>query len=253
VRDILLRCAKAAAEAVSTLDDPAAQVGTGYSGSPTSRLDKAAEDAILRTVEELDLAVNVLTEERGLIDRGHEDLLVADPIDGTVNALRGLGNWTVSLAVGRGDLSGIRSGLVYEPRSGDVYHAEAGGGAFLNGDRLRTRTLASGSTVYLVELGQSAHPDAYRVAAAARRTRALGSAALELCFVARGAANLYYSHMRPESRLRIVDIAAGVLLVREAGGLVTDLEKKPLELPLSTAARTNLIAAGDEAVLETLP
>jgi len=100
VRDALLSCAKAAAEAVRDLDDPGAKVGLGYSGAPTSRLDRVAEDAILAKVDELGLAVNVLTEERGLIDRGHEDLMVCDPVDGTVNALRGIGFWGVSLAVG---------------------------------------------------------------------------------------------------------------------------------------------------------
>ena len=253
VRDALLALAKAAAEAVRGLEDPGARVGSGYSGAPTSRIDRVAEDAILAKVEDLGLAVNILTEERGLIDRGHQDLLVADPIDGTVNAIRGLGNWAVSLAIGRGTLAGIRHGLVYEPRSGDVYSAEAGQGAFLNGERLRTRRLDEGSTLFLVYLGQSAHADSYRVAAAARRARALGSASLELCMVARGAANLYYFHSETEARVRIVDIAAGVLLVREAGGIVVDLERKTLDLPLTTAARTNLIAAGDGAVLEAIP
>jgi len=253
VRDALLSCAKAAAEAVRDLDDPGAKVGLGYSGAPTSRLDRVAEDAILAKVDELGLAVNVLTEERGLIDRGHEDLMVCDPVDGTVNALRGIGFWGVSLAVGRGTTEGITHGLVYQPGTGDVYYAEKGKGAFLHGQRLRTRGLSEGTTLFLVYLGQSAVPVSYQVAAAGRRTRALGSASLELCMVARGAANLYYMNSKEDARLRIVDIAAGVLLVREAGGVVVDMERKPLDLPLTTGARTNLIAAGDEAVLGTLP
>jgi len=253
VRDALLACAKAAADAVSALEDPGAQVGSGYSGAPTSRIDRVAEDALLAKVEDLGLAVNILTEERGLIDRGHADLLVCDPVDGTVNALRGIGLWGVSLAVGQWTLEGLRYGLVFQPENGDVYYAEKGKGASLNGRPMKTRRLSDGSTLYLVYLGQSAAPASYEVAAAGRRTRALGSASLELCMVARGAANLYYFHSATDARLRIVDIAAGVLLVREAGGIVVDLDRKTLDLPLTTAARTNLIAAGDAETLEALP
>ena len=254
MRDALLALARSAADAIAGLrGDPAERVGTGYSGAATSRLDQVAEDAILAKVAELGLKVNVLTEERGLIDRGHGDLLVVDPVDGTVNALRGIGLWGISLAVGRGSLAGITHGLVYEPVGGNAYYAEKGQGATLNGEQLKVRSLGDGSTLFLVYLGQSARPEAYRVAASARRTRALGSASLELCFVARGAANLYYVNAEAAAQLRIVDIAAGVLLVREAGGLVVDLDRKPLDTPLTTAARTNLIAAGDADVLEALP
>jgi fructose-1,6-bisphosphatase/inositol monophosphatase family enzyme len=253
MRGELLEVARAAADAVRDVADPAATVGSGYSGAPTSRLDQVAEEAVLAKVADLGLAVNVLTEERGWIDRGHGEVLVCDPVDGTVNALRGLGPWGVSLAVGREALSGLTHGLVYEPRTGDVYYAEKGKGATLNGKPLRSRTLGQGSSVFLVYLGQRAHPNAYRVAASGRRTRALGAASLELALVASGAANLYYFHSEADSLLRVVDIAAGVLLVREAGGLVVSLDRQPLDLPLTTAARTNLIAAGDEAVLEALP
>lgn len=246
--------AKAAVAAAAEVKEGAGdRVGTGYSGGATSRLDQVAEEAILTQVDAMNLPVNILTEERGVIERGHEDVLVADPIDGTVNALRGLGVFGVSLAVGRDSLSGLTHAMVYDPLRGDVYYAERGKGATLNGEPIRTRSLSDGSTLFLVNIGERAHPDSYKVAASARRCRSLGSSSMELCLVARGAANLFYMNSDEDARVRIVDIAAGVLIVREAGGLVVDMDREPLELPLSTAARANFIAAGDEAVLKALP
>jgi fructose-1,6-bisphosphatase/inositol monophosphatase family enzyme len=253
VQNELLQLAKAATTAVSDLAGASDNVGTGYSGDPTSRIDAVAEAAILQEVDALDLPVNVLTEEKGEIDRGHEDVLVVDPIDGTVNAVRGMSVHGVSLAVGRENLSGLTHALVHDPVRDDTYYAEKGKGANLNGEPIRTRSLGDGSTLFLVYIGERAHPDSYKVAAAARRSRALAAASIELCLVAKGAANLYYFNSEIRARLRIVDMAAGILIVREAGGVVVGLDRKPLEVPLSTAARTNLIAAGDEAVLEALP
>ena len=90
MRDALLSCAKAAAEAVRDLDDPGAKVGLGYSGAPTSRLDRVAEDAILRQLEYDGADLNVLSEEAGFVDRGGSRTLIVDPVDGTYNAVRGI-------------------------------------------------------------------------------------------------------------------------------------------------------------------
>jgi fructose-1,6-bisphosphatase/inositol monophosphatase family enzyme len=103
-------------------------------------------------------------------------------------------------------------------------------------------------------MGTHAAPDAARIASRARRVRVLGAASLDLCLVARGAADLYYAHAkRTKTKLRAVDIAGGVLIVREAGGLVLDLKGNELDMPLDPMARTDLVAVGDRRTWEALP
>ena len=104
----------------------------GADGSPTSAIDKTAEDAILNAVDDLDLKVNILSEEAGYIDRGYSETLVVDPVDGTHNATLGLPFYTVSLAVGKNSLQGITQAVVKNLVTGDVYTAEKGEGSRLN-------------------------------------------------------------------------------------------------------------------------
>src|SRR5438034_483356 len=87
----------------------------------------------------------------------------------------------------------------------------------------------------------------------ARRVRNLGAASLDLCLVARVAADLYYMHSAvANTKLRAVDIAAGTLIVREAGGFVLDLGGRDLDLPLEAKARTDLVAVGDRRAWEAI-
>ncbi|MCI4371793.1 MAG: sugar kinase, partial [Thermoplasmata archaeon] len=104
-----------------------------------------------------------------------------------------------------------------------------------------------------IYLGSQAAPDAARVAARARRVRALGAASLDMCLVARGAADLYYMHsVTKATKLRVVDIAGATLIVREAGGLVLDLAGKDLDMALTTTSRTDLVAVGDRRAWEAI-
>src|SRR5438093_6203908 len=91
VKDLLLELADAVARAVASFQgDPAAVTGTGAYGTPTQAIDKAAEDAVLHTLEYDGSDLNVLSEEAGFVDRGGSRTLILDPIDGTYNAVRGI-------------------------------------------------------------------------------------------------------------------------------------------------------------------
>ncbi|MCK5038495.1 MAG: sugar kinase, partial [Thermoplasmata archaeon] len=111
-------------------------VDMGADGTPTSHIDKVAEQIILDHIASHDLPLNVLSEEAGFIDRGYDDVLVIDPVDGTSNAKRNIPYFSISLAVGQDDLDGIKIGVVYNPCTGDLYHSEKGEGAYFNGHRL---------------------------------------------------------------------------------------------------------------------
>lgn len=254
MKDFLFEAADAVSQAIATFGgDVGAAVGTGAYGTPTQAIDKVAEDAVLRYLEYNGVEWNVLSEEAGFVDRGGSRTLVLDPVDGTYNAVRGIPLYTTSLAVGTDRLSTITHALVRDLPRGETYYAEKGVGAFQDGKPLRTRPFRATESLFSVYLGQMAREESYEVARAARRVRNLGAASLDLCAVASGGFDLYYLNSKAKARLRVMDIAAGVLLVREAGGVVVDPARKELDMPLTLKARTNLVAAGDAKALEGLP
>ena len=252
--DLLGDLAVAVQHAVDNLrGDPAEILGRGADGAPSSRLDRVAEAAVLDRLEEIHARVNVLSEEAGFVDRGGDSLLVLDPVDGTHNALRGVPAFSVSLALGHSRLGDVAEGLVRDLVSGATYRASKGQGATLDGRPIHVRRYDPKDVLFSVYLGSNAEPDAARVAAKARRVRHLGAASLDLCLVARGAADLYFMHSREERlKLRACDIAAGTLIVREAGGQVLDLAGRQLDMPLTADAHTDLIALGDPKTLEAI-
>jgi fructose-1,6-bisphosphatase/inositol monophosphatase family enzyme len=163
---------------------------------------------------------------------------VVDPLDGTTNYLYGFPAWCVSVAVEDGE--GAIAGVVHDPVAGETFRASRGGGAELNGvpihvrdhDRLETALIATGFGYDPdVRAGQA---DVLRRAVPhVRDVRRAGAAALDLCFVAAGRLDGYY-----ERGLNPWDWAAGVLIVREAGGEVVPLE----------GGRPGLAAAGPRLV-----
>ncbi len=233
--------------------DPSEILGRGADGAPSSRLDRVAEAAVLERLDKEGARVNVLSEEAGFVDRGGDALLVLDPVDGTHNALRGVPAFSVSLALGRQRLADVQEGLVRDLVNGATYHAVKGQGATLNGKPIRTKQFDPKDVLFSVYLGTNAEADAAGVAAKARRVRNLGAASLDLCLVARGAADVYYMHSREERlKLRACDIAAGTLIVREAGGQVLDLHGRDLDIPLTADAHTDLVAVGDRKAWEAI-
>ncbi|HKT17476.1 MAG TPA: inositol monophosphatase family protein [Stellaceae bacterium] len=149
---------------------------------------------------------------------------IVDPLDGTTNFLHGIPHWAISIALERD--GEIVAGLVYEPLRDEVFWAEKGAGAFVNDRRLRVsarRNLADaviGTGIPFRDHGE--HQRYLRtlaaVMAATSGVRRSGAAALDLAYVAAGRFDGFW-----EFGLRLWDIAAGILLVREAGGYVSDL------------------------------
>lgn len=251
---LLADLAMAVQHAVDHLQgDPGEIVGKGADGAPSSRLDRVAEKAVLDRLAARKARVNVLSEEAGFVDRGGDELLVLDPVDGTHNALRGVPAFSVSLAIGQARLSDVREGLVRDLVSGATYRAVLGKGSTLDGKPIRVRPFNPKDVLFSVYLGSNAEDDAAQVAAKARRVRHLGAASLDLCLVARGAADLYYMHSREQRlKLRACDIAAGTLIVREAGGQILDLSGCDLDMPLTADAHTDLVAVGDRKAWEAI-
>lgn len=226
-------------------------VAMGADGTPTKWVDRLAEDEVLRVVEASDVPLNVLSEEAGFVDRGADRTLVVDPIDGTTNASRGIPAFCVGLAVGRSRLSDVDLALVRDLVGGSTYQARAGGGATLDGRPIHPGTLGEGRDILSMKvtgvspkrLAQAlellGHPD----------LRYLGTTTLEMCLVAQGALDVA---LVPSPVLRVMDIAASTLVVREAGGVVAGLDGEPLDMDLDLAPRVGVAAAGDPAALRIL-
>jgi NAD+ kinase len=224
-------------------------VAMGASGTPTEEVDRLAESAILRVLDDEGVDWNVVSEEVGHVARGGAKTLVIDPIDGTANAVRNLPFSTVSLALGTNDLGGVELGVVRDLSRGTTYWAARGEGAFRDGRPIRTRPRTGRGEVVFLNLGRGASPRATALGARARRVRSLGCASLEMALVAEGAGDAYvFEHADATKNLRATDIAAAYRIVLEAGGAVTDTDGGPLDaLPLGVVRRTTVVASGDPA------
>jgi len=256
------RAASAARDAVhayATTAERGVETGRGEGGDTAYVIDRAAEDAIFAEIEALSEPITAVSEERGELEiaGGGDVRVVIDPVDGSLNAKRGLPFACVSIAVASGSRMGdVEVGWVAEldprisegdePRPGHDWWALKGGGAFRDGEplpRLRPGPLEV--------LGlETARPELVAAAAGAiesveaRRIRALGSVAMTLCLVAAGQLDAMLS-LRP---IRSVDAAAAQLLVKEAGGAVAFPDADDLSLEM----RSPVLAARDAQLLEHL-
>lgn len=230
-------------------------VGNSADGGLTRLIDWLAEDVILKMVKERGEKLNILTEELGWIDNKASLTLIIDPIDGSVNAVNRLPLYSVSLAIGKERLGDVQCGLVRNLVSNDVYWAERGKGAFLNGRRIHVRgdRFEPEGSVVSIYVGQTASAKALKLAKRFKKVRALGSASLEMCLVAGGNLAAYYLNVFPKEKgVRVTDIAASALILTEAGGEVYDDEFQPLDVPLNLDERMNLIAVPNKRMLEMM-
>jgi myo-inositol-1(or 4)-monophosphatase len=189
-----------------------------------SEVDREAERVIVSTLHEAYPGHAILAEEGGA-SGSSEYIWVIDPLDGTTNYLHGFPQYCVSIALEHRGL--VTQAVIFDPSRNDLFTASRGRGAFLNDTRIRVSKRAQ-LKASLVGTGfpfkELAHLDAYmtmlrEVMKASTGVRRAGSAALDLAYVAAGRLDVFW-----ELGLSRWDMAAGSLLITEAGGLVGDLE-----------------------------
>ena len=202
----------------------------GAGGDLSYPVDKLAEDIILEGLRGLGRRFHIVSEEAGIIElegAGEPLTIAADPVDGSKNAVAGIPFFGASIAVGRGGLlGGLQSGYVINLVTGDEFWAVKGRGAFLNGQTMHCQT---GPELRLASF-EASSPARHLLRIlpllqSAAKTRCLGSIALDLALLASGASSLFVS----PGPSRSFDYAAGWLLVKEAGGVFTDMEGNGLE------------------------
>jgi myo-inositol-1(or 4)-monophosphatase len=239
------------------------ETGTrGEGGDRTLEIDRAAETIVLGELEALHeqgLRFSALSEERGEIDYGSDQLkVIIDPIDGSLNAKRGIPHHALSIAVADGrTMADVQFAFVYDFGPGEEWWAIRGEGAWLDGAPLdRSLGERRGRDGRLEVLGiESADPrwiaasiDA--LVETAYRLRAIGTIASALCEVAAAR----FDGMVSLRRCRGVDAAAGQLIVREGGGLVSF--PGLAEVPLDAVPRAPVVAARTTdtlGMLEAIP
>ncbi|MBU0497542.1 MAG: inositol monophosphatase [Candidatus Thermoplasmatota archaeon] len=223
-------------------------VGIGADGSPTAFIDQIAEDVAIKVLKKSSVPVNLLSEECGFVDFGGKYVFVLDPVDGTRNACRGIPFYGVSLAVGYERLSDVEFGIVKNIPTSDEFIAVRGSGAFFNNKRIAACEVPGSDLVLSVLLGRHCTNQA-RAVIEKHNLRSMGSAALEMCLVGIGAIDLYYVD---KDYLRVVDIAAASLVVREAGGIVQNRWGVELDMGLNLDERTSVVAAGSAEVIQAI-
>lgn len=224
------------------------KLGLGAGGNQTSRADFELEQAILAEAKKW--GISVLSEEAGLVEHpGSALLAVVDPLDGSRNAGRGIPFHCTSIAVGprNGTLLGLHAGAVRNLVTGDLYTAVKGKGAQVNG-RPVPRAIFDPDEVMvgiIADYSESEINEAH--SRPEHHIRDLGSAALEMCLVGTGALDAFQVR---KPWLRVLDIAAATLFVREAGGIVLDpATGKDLDIGFDMQVRSGVLAAsGLEAV-----
>jgi myo-inositol-1(or 4)-monophosphatase len=222
-------------------------VGAGRGGDDTTAIDAAAEEAIVARLAASGESFTLVSEELGVRrfgEGGGGVVLVLDPIDGSLNAKRGIPFFSLSLAVADGPTMGdVHFGYVYDFGSGEEWTATRGGGAFLDGRRLGEERPKERIEILSFEatLASLVAEKAASVVDLAYRLRIMGSLALSLCHLAAGRVDGVCSL----KAARAVDIAAAQLLVRECGLAIELWEDPPFErAPLDVEARSRVAAAG---------
>lgn len=228
------------------------QVSVKGPGDFVSNADRNAEKIIRAELEKGRPGYSFLMEESGAIEgRDKVHRWIVDPLDGTTNFLHGIPVFAVSIALEREGL--IIAGVIYNPASDELYTAERGGGAFMNDRRLRVAARKElADCVFgtgIPHLGRKGHSvfleQQRRVMLQVSGVRRMGAAALDLAYVAAGRLDAFW-----ESGLHAWDVAAGIILIREAGGFVTDYANGQDMLNSGDIAAANEIIHGK--LLKTL-
>ncbi|MCK8482681.1 inositol monophosphatase [Aliiroseovarius sp. S2029] len=222
------------------------QVSMKGAGDFVSKADTAAEQIIRDVLMEARPNYGWLAEESDAVDgKDPTRRWIVDPLDGTTNFLHGLPHWAISIALEhKGE---IVAGVIYDAAKDEMFSAEKGEGAWLNQSRLRvsgrSRLIESLFATGLPFAGRADLPDTLqdlaRILPSCSGVRRFGSAALDLAYVAAGRYDGFW-----ERRLHAWDVAAGLVIVREAGGFVAPID------PDGSILEQGEVIAANEAIFE---
>jgi myo-inositol-1(or 4)-monophosphatase len=224
----------------------------GAGGDITMYIDRVAEDVIIRSLKKDNINCLLISEEIGEIFIGDENearknqlVLIIDPLDGSNNAVRGIPYSSVSIAYATGTkMNDIIGGIVLNLNTKDLYWAEKGKGAFLNNEQIHVSNLdITQKCFFELDLPRrNLMNNLEKLAPIIRRfyrIRILGSTALTLCQIASGNMEAFVDLQESN---RLLDVAAGFLILKEAGGKIFSLEGSKIDYDLSIDVKFPFIA-----------
>ena len=258
VIEVLREASKRIYENVKDLagtDDAAGDFGRGAGGDISRNIDIIAEKTVLDYLKEINFECVVLGEECGRVElsENSKGFVIMDAIDGSANAVRGVPFFCSSIAFAtENKLSSITDGVITNLSNGEMYWASKNQGAFLNESKIWVHDKdpiykivginTSGASTDLMK-------KLYPIFEQHNHTRHFGANALEMALFARGLMDVFIDL---RNKIRIQDIAAGYLIVKEAGGLLLDSELKPLDADLSYETRVSFVAAANQKILDDI-
>ena len=236
-------------------EDAAGDFGRGAGGDISRKIDIVAEKTVLDYLKKINFECVVLGEECGRVELSNnpKGFLIMDAIDGSANAVRGIPFFCCSLAFATEDkLSSVTDAVVTNLSNGDLYWATEGQGTYLNETRIHVhdkkpvyRIVGINTSGASEEVMKKLQPVFER----RNHTRHFGANALEMAFFAQGLIDVFIDL---RDKIRIIDIAAGCFLIKEAGGLVLDAKLNPLDSDLSYQTRLSFIAAANQEILHDI-
>jgi myo-inositol-1(or 4)-monophosphatase len=259
---ILKQCQKNVYKAIQpclkTLKESQPNLGVGAGGDKMKPVDLAAESAIVKTLQSNGISFSLVSEESGfqIFGATPEDFYVTvDPVDGTTNLTRGLPFYATSVAISKSNcLADVYAGMVSDLYNNFTYIALKGKGAFFEGKKIQTSKLFNlDEAVIGVDLNtykiKEVAPKLIALIEKTKHVRHFGANALEICFVAQGLTDAFVDI---RGKIRTTDVAAGFLIVKEAGGIVTSPEGKEINVQLDPKQTLKFVASGNKQIHEKI-
>jgi myo-inositol-1(or 4)-monophosphatase len=258
VIEILRQASKQVYDNVKNLagtKDAAGDFGRGAGGDISRNIDLVAEKTVLDYLKQINFNCVVLGEECGRVEINDnpKGYVIMDAIDGTANAINGIPFFCCSLAFATDDkLSSITDAVVSNLSNGEQYWASKGKGAFLNETQIHVQNEETAYKIVGVNTS-GASPELLKklqpIFEHHGPTRHFGANALEMAFLSSGLMSVLIDL---RDKIRIQDMAAGYLLVKEAGGLIVDADSRPLDSDFGHATRLSFIVAANQGILDQI-
>ena len=217
------------------------QVSLKGPGDFVTASDKKVEKILINELQKARPSYSILSEEIGQINNDKSFKWIIDPIDGTANFLHGIPHFAISIGLEHDDE--IICGIVYDPIKDEMFVAEKGNGSYLNNQRMRVSSRSKLKDCIVFTGGPKFESKSRELAIEEYKKfsskilipiRKLGSASLDMAYVAAGRCDGFW-----QRNLNYWDIAAGIILVKEAGGFVTDFEGENRYVENKTILATN--------------
>ena len=203
------------------------QVSTKAPGDFVSSSDKKTEKILIDELRKAHPEYGIVTEESGIINKSNnKNRWIIDPIDGTLNFLNGIPQFAIS--IGYEENYEIKCGIIFNPITNEMFFAEKGNGAFLNNSRIRVSNkkkiedalLVTGGPKQSSKIKEKIFQEYVDISKKVSNVRKFGSAALDMAYVASGRFDGFW-----QRELNYWDIAAGIIIIKEAGGFVNFFEE----------------------------